>query len=242
MAQQISILNRALTLLGEDTIPGGTSEIVDPYLRMLNTACNMIREEVEDSWEWRALNAIAIQTDPVVGNGWVQVSNTNARSRIMRHLDYHTGFEQTAVADVTDGDWRPLVEIDQFHMQRLYAKEYAEGGSTTDKAEFFSTQPKVVDDWDGALYMRVFPTPQTIRTYSISTYNPQSTVGNSSIDEYIKVPETPIVLGLYWWALEERGEELGTKSTFAEERYRKALDSAIALDQNGQGDLDLIPV
>lgn len=81
-------------------------------------------------------------------------------------------------------------------------------------------------------------------TYSILSANVNVAglySGGLGCDSPIIVPSRVIEIGTSWWALEERGEELGTNSMFTEERYRRALDDLATKDQAMQGDLVMIP-
>jgi hypothetical protein len=65
--------------------------------------------------------------------------------------------------------------------------------------------------------------------------------GGLGADSPLIVPSRVLEIGTSWWALEERGEELGANSMFTEERYRRALDDFAGKDQAMQGDLVMIP-
>ena len=54
------------------------------------------------------------------------------------------------------------------------------------------------------------------------------------------MPSRIIEIGTSWWALHERGEELGTGSMFTEDKYRRAMDDLAGKDQAMQGDLVMI--
>lgn len=64
--------------------------------------------------------------------------------------------------------------------------------------------------------------------------------GGLGCDSPIVIPNRILEIGASWWALEERGEELGANSMFTEERYRIALDDLATKDQAMQGDLMMI--
>lgn len=65
--------------------------------------------------------------------------------------------------------------------------------------------------------------------------------GGMGVDSPILMPSRILEIGAAWWALEERGEELGTNSMFTEERYRTAMDDLVGKDRATQGDLIMIP-
>jgi hypothetical protein len=66
------------------------------------------------------------------------------------------------------------------------------------------------------------------------------TSGGLGADSPIVMNNRIIELGAAWWALEERGETLGTSSMFSEDKYRRAIDDLIGKDQAEQGDLMMI--
>lgn len=65
--------------------------------------------------------------------------------------------------------------------------------------------------------------------------------GGLGCDSPIIVPARVVELGASWWALEERGEELGANSMFTESRYTTARSDLADKDQAMQGDLVMIP-
>jgi len=73
-------------------------------------------------------------------------------------------------------------------------------------------------------------------------YLPQTRIGFDALDTEIQVPARPIELGALWYALEERGEELGAAGVFSERKYRQALDDAISSDSAESGGFQLVPV
>jgi hypothetical protein len=64
--------------------------------------------------------------------------------------------------------------------------------------------------------------------------------GGMGADSPIIVPSRVVEIGTSWWALEERGEELGANSMFTEDRYRRSLDDLATKDRAMQGDLVMV--
>ena len=58
----------------------------------------------------------------------------------------------------------------------------------------------------------------------------------------ISIPHMPVELGMTYFAMEERGEELGPNGLFTEKRYQTSLNNAIARDVAELGELNLVPV
>lgn len=80
----------------------------------------------------------------------------------------------------------------------------------------------------------------TYSTLSATFYATGIYSGGLGCDSPILVPNRIVELGTSWYALEERGEELGAGSMFTEERYRRALDDLSVKDRAEQGDLMMI--
>jgi hypothetical protein len=64
--------------------------------------------------------------------------------------------------------------------------------------------------------------------------------GGIGADSPIQVPSRIVELGAAWYALSERGENLGTASMFSEDKYRRAMDDLATKDRANQGDLVMI--
>lgn len=64
--------------------------------------------------------------------------------------------------------------------------------------------------------------------------------GGMGCDSPIIMPSRIIELGTAWYALSERGEELGTNSMFSEDKYRRAIDDLSGADKGNQGDLVMV--
>jgi hypothetical protein len=89
------------------------------------------------------------------------------------------------------------------------------------------------------MQIKVYPKPTTTRSITLQMVTPQARLEDDDLAVVVKIPSRPIEMGAVWYALEERGEEMGTSALFTEERYRKALDDAIARDAEEQGGYEL---
>ena len=101
----------------------------------------------------------------------------------------------------------------------------------------FSLQP--VDT-----YMRVvvYPRSDVARTIQLTLTVPQAYLDIDDVTTEVLVPHRALLIGTIWYALEERGEELGQSSMFTEERYRTPLADEIGQDSAEQGEYELVPV
>lgn len=231
-----TLLNRVLRVLGEDEISDASSELETDYTKLVGSFLNMIKEEVEDAHNWRSLRTVTSATIPA-NTSFGSLTGTNERSRVVRISDsrYQRGGATALVFDTTDNpDPSPLVELPLGEL--LYRLQLDPDLRATDDVGFFA-----VDDSSGdELVLRVYPTPSTERTITAHVIVPQARFDDDALDTAITIPVRPVEVGTLWYALEERGEELGINALFSEERFRKALDDSIARDDAEQGGTELI--
>jgi hypothetical protein len=230
-----TMINRVLRAVSEDEIDDTVDEIQDDYHKLVATFVNIIREEVEAATNWRSLQ----QTLPVTVNASAtsaEITGANERSRLVRVQDARRGRLVPLVFDVTDtNNPQALTELSRPEM--IY-RQTMESGSTNTSPAYFA-----IDDSSGdAVNILVHPTPSTQRTLAVTMVVPQERMEDTDLDTVIKIPTTPLELGSIWYALEERGEELGQSNIFTEDRYRNALDAAVSRDVEEQGGLEMVPV
>lgn len=234
MATYRQVLNNVLIGLREDTISDATSEITDEYHKLLGLFVNQIKEIVEDQHNWRALR----ETEDVSvtsGSTYGTFSNANERSRVYRHQDVIAGEERALVFDITDsGNPYRLHELDMAELLRRREMDTSTGG---DPAYFAMDNAAA-----GAMRLQVYPTPTDNRTIRVYTVNPQEALATTDLDTNIQVPSRPIEVGTLWYALEERGEELGVQGLFNQEVFDRVLGAAVARDAAEQGEYQLVPV
>lgn len=229
-------INRVLRAISEDEVGDSVSVLTDSYHLLVATFVNQIREEVEDAHNWRKLRQTISVTVPA-GSSTATITGTNERSRLYREYDQIAGVERPLVIDVTTaGAEHSLVEIDLARL--LYLEQVSPVQNAT-----YSTQFAIDDASGDTVDLRVYPVANVNRTYQVTMVVPQTRFNDSTdLDTAILVPIRPVELGAIWYALEERGEELGVNAIFSEKKYRKALDDAISRDAAEQGGYNLVPV
>lgn len=228
-------LNRVLEIIGEDQVTDAATELTSSYHLLVGALMNDVKEQVEDAHNWRALRAT---TSVIVSanNQSTTLTGANERSRLVRIFQSHLGGQIPLVFDVTDSsDPDPLIEID---LSELIYRDTIDPNTRQDP-NYFALDNSSGDGID----VFVYPRPPANRTIQVTTITPQDRLAYNSLSTVISVPVRPIIVGTVWYALEERGEELGVKSMFSEQRFMDALDSAIARDAAEQGDnMELISV
>lgn len=233
MATFRTILNNVLIGLGEDEIPTSHGLLDDKYHKLLGLFVNHIKEIVEDEHQWRVLRTTENITIDA-GSSSAVVPSANERSRVYRVQDPEYGELRALVFDVTESNnpYR-LREMDLSELLRRRAMDTA----TNSQPSFFA-----MDNTDAnEISVQVWPTPNTERTVQVTMITPQPPMANDKLDTIVLVPSRPIEVGTLWYALEERGEELGVNGLFNKEIFDQVLGAAVARDAAEQGDYNLVP-
>lgn len=235
------LLNRVLRTLGEDEIPTAQSELEDTYTKLVGNFLNMIKEEIEDATNWRSLRQVLTATVSADALSGTIVGSTE-RSRLLQGDDVqwarNRGFGYVPlIFDTTNSnDPTPLIELELVDI--LYRDTLDPTQRTVTDVQFFA-----IDDSSGdTLDVLVWPRPSTNRTITANLVVPQARLIDTDLDTNIIIPTRALEVGTLWFALEERGEELGINALFSEERYHKALDDAVSRDSEARGGIDLVLV
>jgi hypothetical protein len=164
----------------------------------------------------------------------------NTRSRTVRMKDKRVGKEVALCFDVTTfGIPFPLEEMAK-------ASIYYFNTVLNQTPVQYSTGFAVDNTTGDQMNLLVYPPANANRVIQLTLCTPvpriDPTVAGSTggLDTLITVPTQPIEYGTIWYALQERGEELGTSTVFTEERFRTALDDAISRDQEESGGIEMI--
>lgn len=223
----LEVINRVLEKIGEDTISGAATSLTETYEILVGSFVNDIKEEVEDSHNWRALRQ-TVSATVLAGTNTITITEANERSRLVRLFQSNRGCVVPLVFDITEANNPdPLREID---LSELIYRDTLDPDIRQEPTYF------ALDNSSGdVLDLYVWPRPSNDTTIQLTLIIPQPRFGNADLGEVIKIPVRPIVIGATWYALEERGEELGTSGMFNEKRYNEATSTAIARDEAEQG-------
>lgn len=233
MATYRNLLNNVLIALREDQIDSGTSTLTEEYHLLLGLFVNQIKEICEDQHNWRALRESEDLTFASVNNA--TFTNANERSRIYRYQDELAGEERALVFDITDSNnpYR-LRELDMAQLLEMREMDTSNGGDP----QYFAMDNAAA----GVMKLQIHPTPTDTRTVRVYTINPQEALAADDLDVNIQIPSRPIEVGAIWYALEERGEELGVNGLYNQEIFDRILGAAVAKDAAEQGEYQLVPV
>lgn len=224
----LQAINRVLEKIGEEQISAAATSITETYERLVGSFVQDVKEEIEDAHDWRALRQ-TLTTTILANQRSAEIPEANERSRVVRIAQQNRAEFVPLVFDITDSDDpTPLEEMD---LAELVYRDTIDPDNRNDPCYF------AIDNTSGdVLELMVWPRPSTDRTIQSTLVIPQERIENSALDTVIKIPIRPLIVGATWYALEERGEELGTGGLFNEQRFNDALDSAIGRDATGQGD------
>ena len=233
MATFKAIMNEVLGTLSEDEVAASITELDSEYHKLIAHFVNQIKEEIEDAHNWSQLWTDLSVTIPGEAHS-APVAGANQRSRLVR-VQQSNAFDTAAlVFDVTiPSNTRQLLELDY---SELVYRRRVNAETVNDAPVYFALKMGS----DGVPNIFVYPTPLQTRLLSVTMVVPQERVPFNQLDTNILIPNRPLEIGAIWYALHERGEELGVNSLYTEERFRQALDAAIARDWAEQGGLDLV--
>lgn len=234
----LQLLNKVLRPLGEDEITAATVELVDDYHKLVSNFANQIKLEIEDAHNWRALRTTYTVTVPInqMETAITSPSAPGEQARVLREHCANAGMLLPMCFDMTDAS-QPY-RLRERDIANHLAAVRTETNTNYDDISTFA----VDNATDETVNLLTFPPCKEQRTVSIDLINPQPWFDDDLLTTNIKIPMRPLLVGTLWYALEERGEELGINGLYTQERFLKALDDAIARDMAEQGGLDLVPV
>jgi hypothetical protein len=218
----LQLVNEVLKRVREPTVATVSENL---YSILISTYINDAKQQVEDAWNWEALNtSISFSLAPstitydlsstaLVGSG----NELNERSRLL----YDPCTREPMAFDRTSPNQTRLKEVSAAYQRAAVSLGMYSGTYAT--PTYFAINPD-----NSAIYVSLVETPSAVRTWRMYFKKPQTDL--SAGTDVIKVPWLPVVLLATNYALNERGEEIGEPGNVAEQRYRQALGDAIALD------------
>lgn len=236
MATLRTVINRVLGTIGETQIAPATVTITDTYQLQVLEFINQIKEEIEGATQWRALTT-NITAAVLAGNTSVTLAGTNERSQLIEFQDYLNGRFAPLLFNVTNSA-APLQCVEHDAAELAY-QQLLDSVSTSSGITDFAIGATSATN-PPALTLQVYPRALITQPFKGQFYVPQVSLQPSDLDTSISVPERVLVQGVVWFALEERGEELGQSGMWTEERFRKALDEAVSTDIAARGGLQLV--
>lgn len=231
----LQAVNKVLVKLGEDEISNAATSLTERYELLVLSFINDIKEQIEEEHNWRALRQTVSVT--IAANGQsAAITEANERSRLVRIYQQNRNAVVPLAFDITDSsNPDPLIEMD---LAELIYRDTVDPDVRQEPTYF------ALDNSSGdVLDLYVWPRPSASTTIQLTLIIPQAELDKDSLSTEIKIPIRPLIVGATWYALEERGEELGANGLFNEDRYNQALNAAIGRDEAEQGNsMELVSV
>jgi len=246
MATQLTIVNRILRRLREDTVTGITD---NDYSELIADFVADAVSEVQDAHAWEACKHTVIVdlvdgtsdyilTSKVASGGNVRDASDrvcNTESELLFIEDW----PQVWIRD-TDGDelgWN-LKFITPEVFRQMKAQDNTD---TNDDPCYFTIEPVFNETGDtNHLYMKIYPEPDAARVVELAFWTPvPELLADGTTDSLnIIIPTRPVFQLALMYAFNERGEEIGEPGNLAERRYLQSIQTAIERDISAYGKAD----
>jgi hypothetical protein len=192
------------------------------YSTLVASFINDAKSQVENAWEWRALRTPVLVN--LVVDDYEYSTGLNEGSLLMYDPQDH----QPLAWDITSSGTSNLFEIGLDNLENEYYLDTSHPAIS--RPTYFA-----VDYTASSPTIRLFEKPSEVRNWRFVFKEPQDELSDEA--DVLLVPWLPVVLLATNYALNEKGEEVGTPGTVAEQRYMQALTDAIQIDsrkaQNG---------
>ncbi len=221
MATQKNIVNDVLQRLREDIVSTVSSTA---YSKLIAMFLNDAKEELEDQWFW-TVNEVEIDTTITSdGTREYDLTSTTDRSFLVRSIN-----DQLPMAyDITSSENGQLFDI-PLKALRQFRNKYQGTVPTLPNPTVFAIKP----DSDGRGYtLELEQGSSSTRSWRTYWYAPQAELAldGTADDTNILLPERPLYLRTLYYALNERGEEIGEPGGVAEVRANNSAAAAMELD------------
>ena len=222
MATQLNIVNDVLRRLREDTV---STLVGNDYSQLIAMFLNDAKEDLEDMWFWTVNEKEIDTTITSDGARTYDLTATTDRSFLIRSVPDNVPM----AFDITTDENGQLYDIPLKELRR-WRNTFA--GTPDDLASpaFFA----IVPDSDGRGYtLELKQGSSTARSWRTYWYAPQAELAVvTAADESTEIllPERPVFLRTLFYALNERGEEMGEPGGIAERKAESASTAAMELD------------
>lgn len=216
----LQLVNKVLARLRGDQVGSVSSSA---YSALIGEFVNDAKKVVENSWNWGTLrNTATISITPSTRTynltTSASVSGSNLRPNERSLLLY--------ARDITLPDPFSLTQYPIDYVQEQY--DLSSTPQTTPTPCGYG-----IYTYQDNYFIELLETPTTARTWKFVFKRPQDDLSNDS--DVLLVPYDPVVLLATNYALNERGEEIGSPGSEAEKKYLNALADATALDSTLYG-------
>lgn len=224
MATQLSIVNSVLLRLRETA---AVSVADNSYTKLIAQFVNDAIADMEDvNWDWSAYDTEISTTILADGTRTYALTATNDRSWLQRRGNRNKDDRIPAAYDVTTDEVAQLFDCPLADIRR----ERALNNTDPDVKQplVFAVQNDGAHGWNLVLLWGA----NEARSWKTYWYIPQSVLALDGSDNSTDVllPSRPIELMATYYALNERGEEMGQPGGIAQNRAKEALGAALETD------------
>jgi len=228
MATQLQIVNNIMRRLREDTV----SSVADnAYSQLIAMFVNDAKNDIEDyNHEWSVYITEVDDTIPADGSTReFDITETNDRSWLMRDPDDD---KWPLAFDITADKARQMMDMSYKALLKERATTNTATTQYTNDPFYFAIKA----DTDGRGWTMELPyalaTTETARTMRSYWYVPQADLALDGTDDstVLLLPSRCVELRAVFYALNERGEEMGTFGGIADRRSTDAIAAAMELD------------
>jgi hypothetical protein len=239
MATQLTLVNNVLERLREDTV---TSVSDNVYSKLIARFINDAKADLEDiNYEWSVyVTEIDFTILADSSTTTYTATGTNERSWLMR--DFHddrvpAAYDITAneVGQLMDAPHKVLKRQQQLDNNTSRTAIYPKAFAIKNNATGSGFELEIIDP---------VGTGETARSWRSYWYVPQDDLAIDGTDDAtsILLPNRPIEMRAIYYALNERGEEMGEPGGVAEGRAGVALSAALENDMQVQKKSDEIDI
>lgn len=239
MATQLTIVNNILERLREDTV---TSVADNVYAKLIARFINDAKADLEDiSYEWSVyVTEIDLTILADSSTTTYDIGATNDRSWLMRDFNED---RVPAAYDITDGEVGQLFDV-PYKILKREQNLTIDGNTTSTYPRIFAL--KANSSGDGFEIEITYPVDSGLsaRDWRTYWYVPQDDLALDGTDNgtSILLPSRPIEMQAIFYALNERGEEMGEPGGVAASRAKAALAAALENDMQVQKKSDEIDI
>lgn len=234
MATQLEIVNNILVVLREDSV----SSVADnSYSKLLAKFVNDAKADLEDTeWEWSAYEEEIDVTILDDGTREYELTDTNGRSFLMRDSEHD---QIPAAYDVTSGEVGQLFDAPL----KVLRRERALTNNIVD-VEIPKVFALAADTTNGGYKLVLLWGANTERTWRMYWYVPQAPLALNGDDNStsLLLPSRAIEMRALYYALNERGEEMGQPGGIAWNQSVDAIGAALERDMQVQKKSDNIDI
>ena len=234
MAAYLTIVNDVLEKLREDTV-STVSETA--YSKLIGQFVNDAKDDMEDiNHDWSVYESEITTAILADGTRIYDLTTTNDRSKLLRNSVTNDD-RIPAAYDQTTNEVGQLFDAALADLKRTRA--LTNNITDVEIPKVFA----ITTDSDGRGFtLTLLWGSNTARTWITYWYIPQNSLLTDGTDDTteVQLPERPVRLRAIYYALNERGEEMGEPGGIAFERSKNAIAAALETDMQVQKKSDMI--